>query len=307
MSHVIRVENLSKYYKTVHAVDGLNLEINQGEIYGFLGLNGAGKTTTIRMLLGMIIPTRGSAYLFGEKVRAGNGALWNRVGHLVEIPYSYPELTVQENLEIFYRLRFIKDANRLPEIIALLKLDRYRHTKAKNLSLGNAQRLGIAKAMIHKPQLLILDEPANGLDPEGIVEIRELLIDLAKNSGVTIFISSHILGEISRIASRIGIIHDGVILKETTADHLDKSRFRTLHIDTTDNEAALKVLKKQGFLVNTLTNGILEVHGDDAIRHPDMVSGLLCAAGLHQKDLHIDEEDLEHYFLRIVHNHNKSL
>ena len=307
MSQIIRVEHLSKHYKAVRAVDGITLDIKQGEIYGFLGLNGAGKTTTIRMLLGMISPSSGSATLFGQKVSAASRGLWNKVGHLVEIPYSYPELTLQENLEIFRRLRFIRDPERLGTVMQLLKIEQYRDIKVKNLSLGNAQRLGIAKALIHQPQLLILDEPSNGLDPEGIVEIRELLIDLAQNSGVTIFISSHILGEISKIATRIGIIHEGKILKETTAHQLDRSRFRTLHINTIDNETAKDLLKKQGFLVNVLTDGTLEVHGEDAIRHPDMVSGLLCAAGIHQKDLHVEEEDLERFFLRIVHNHNKTL
>ena len=206
---MIQTEDLTKHYGEVHAAEAVHLQIKQGEIYGFLGLNGAGKTTTIRMLLGMIRPTRGKAYLFGKKVDPGNMDIWNNVGHMVEMPYSYPELTVLENLEIFRRLRFLKDQNMINEMMDKLHLGPYRNTKVKNLSLGNAQRLGIAKAMIHHPHLLILDEPANGLDPSGIVQIRELLTDLAGKHGVTIFISSHILGEISRLATRIGIIHEG--------------------------------------------------------------------------------------------------
>ncbi len=230
---MIQTEDLTKHYGEVHAAEAVNLQIKQGEIYGFLGLNGAGKTTTIRMLLGMIRPTRGKAFLFGKKVDPGNMDIWNNVGHMVEIPYSYPELTVQENLEIFRRLRFLKDPKLLTEIMDKLFLGPYRNTKVKNLSLGNAQRLGIAKAMIHHPDLLILDEPANGLDPSGIVQIRELLMDLAENHGVTIFISSHILGEISRLATRIGIIHEGHMIRESDVDQLKNSRYRALHVNTT--------------------------------------------------------------------------
>jgi len=148
---IIRTNNLSKNYGPVKAVQQISLNVNKGEIYGFLGLNGAGKTTTIRMLLGMINPTTGEPYLKGERVHAGSHELWNSVGYLVEIPYSYPELTVRENLEITRRLRFIKDASTVDSVIEKLKLTPYPDRKAKNLSLGNAQRLGLAKAMIHNP------------------------------------------------------------------------------------------------------------------------------------------------------------
>src|SRR4030042_841560 len=202
MDEIIRTENLKKHFGKVMAVDGIDLSIKKGEIYGFLGLNGAGKTTTIRMLLGMIRPTSGVSYIKCKKVNAGNSELWTGVGYLVEMPYSYPDLTVWENLEVVRRLRFIPDHDAVNSIIERLKLGPYRDRIAKNLSLGNAQRLGIAKAMIHDPELLILDEPANGLDPAGIVEIRELLLDLSHNQGVTVFMSSHILEEVARLADQ---------------------------------------------------------------------------------------------------------
>ncbi|MFD1903314.1 ABC transporter ATP-binding protein [Paenibacillus rhizoplanae] len=153
------------------------------------GLNGAGKTTTIRMLLGMIRPDSGSAYLFGRRVDAGSHKLWAEVGYMVETPYSYPELTVRENLEIIRRLRSFPDRSAIDSIIDRLQLTAYRDRKAGTLSLGNGQRLGLAKAMLHHPQVLILDEPTNGLDPAGIVEVRELLRELAADQGVTIFLS----------------------------------------------------------------------------------------------------------------------
>ena len=305
MTDVIQTEDLTKHYGELHAAEAVHLQIKQGEIYGFLGLNGAGKTTTIRMLLGMIRPTRGKAYLFGKKVDPGNMDLWNKVGHLVEIPYSYPELTVVENLEIFYRLRFLKDKNLLTEMLDKLYLGPYRNIKVKNLSLGNAQRLGIAKAMIHRPDLLILDEPANGLDPSGIVQIRELLIELAENHGVTIFISSHILGEISRLATRIGIIHEGHMVRESDVDQLKKSRYRALHVDTLDNKQAFKLLIHQGYTPGYLSDGSLELPGESAISHPERVSALVASHGLPPVKIVVEEEDLEHYFFRIIKTNNR--
>ena len=302
---VIHTEGLTKHYGSLAAAEEINLQIRQGEIYGFLGLNGAGKTTTIRMLLGMIRPTRGKAYIFGKLVDAGNGDLWNDVGHLVEIPYSYPELTVRENLEIFRRLRFLKGKGDIRDVVGKLSLDPYMDTKAKNLSLGNAQRLGLAKAMIHKPGLLILDEPANGLDPYGIVQIRELLVDLAKNQGVTIFLSSHILGEVSRFATRIGIIHEGRMIRESDTDELKNSRHRSLIINTTDNTQAMKVLSEGGYAQGNLNNGIIELKDEEAMAHPERIAELLVIKGFPPKKLTLEEEDLEHFFFRIIQTNSK--
>jgi ABC-2 type transport system ATP-binding protein len=306
MTDVIQTEELTKHYGEVKATEAVNLQIKQGEIYGFLGLNGAGKTTTIRMLLGMIRPTRGMAFLFGKKVDPGNMELWNKVGHLVEIPYAYPELTVLENLEIFRRLRMLKDVSLINTMMERLHLLRYRNIKVKNLSLGNAQRLGIAKAMLHHPDLLILDEPANGLDPSGIVQIRELIIDLAENHGVTIFISSHILGEISRFATRIGIIHEGHMIRESGVDELENSRYRALHLDTLDNEKAIESLTHQGFTPAYLPDGSLELKEGKAITHPENISAMLVSQGLAPTKIVVEQEDLEHYFFRIIQTNNHS-
>jgi ABC-2 type transport system ATP-binding protein len=302
---VIHTEELTKRYGSLAAAEGINLQINQGEIYGFLGLNGAGKTTTIRMLLGMIRPTQGRALIFGKKVDAGNGSLWKKVGHLVEIPYSYPELTVKENLEIFRRLRFLNNGSAVDEIVDRLNLGQYLHVRARNLSLGNAQRLGFAKAMIHKPELLILDEPANGLDPYGIVQVRELLVDLARNQGVTIFISSHILGEISRFATRIGIIHEGRMIMETETDELKSSRNRILHISTANNNEAQKILLTSGFNPETESNGNILLKDGKAMAHPEKISELLVKNGLPPSKLNLEEEDLEQFFFRIIQKHTR--
>jgi len=171
----IMAAGLTKHFGPVTAVDNLDLNVRRGEIYGFLGLNGAGKTTTIRMLLGIIRPSAGSVSLFGTRIEPGQGSIWQRVGYLVETPHAYPDLTVRENLEIVRRLRKLGDTGAVARIVAELGLTHYVNRPARTLSLGNTQRLGLAKALIHHPDMLVLDEPVNALDPAGIVEIRGLV------------------------------------------------------------------------------------------------------------------------------------
>jgi ABC-2 type transport system ATP-binding protein len=221
-------------------LNNISIHVNQGEIYGFLGLNGAGKTTLIQILLGMIKPNTGSVKLFEHKLDT-NFHFWNKVGYLVETPYSYPNLSVIENLKVYYQLRKLKDKSLIDTVVDRLKLNAYAHIKANHLSLGNQQRLGLAKALFHKPELLILDEPINGLDPEGIVEVRELLLDFARN-GSTVFLSSHILGEISKVANRIAIIHQGRLVNELTTSQLINLQQRKLIVKTTSNADALMSL-----------------------------------------------------------------
>ncbi len=300
ISEIIRTENISKHYKDVEAVSDVSLSVRTGEIYGFLGLNGAGKTTTIRMLLGMIRPTSGAAFINGEKISADNKELWKRVGSLVEIPFSYPELTVRENLEIFRRLRFLPDRKAVDGVIDKLRLGTYADRKAKNLSLGNNQRLGLARALIHNPDILILDEPANGLDPAGIFEIREMLNNLAVNHGVTIFISSHILGEISRFANRIGIIHEGKLIQELDSGQLETLYRKRLLINSNDNNLALAILHKNGYEAAIFEGGLLSVSDERAIEMPGSIAEIMVNGGCPPTLLKVEEEDLETYFLRII-------
>ncbi len=300
MNEIITTNNISKHFGTTKAAIDISLSVGKGEIYGFLGLNGAGKTTTIRMLLGMISPTTGESYLNGKKVDANSHDLWKSVGYMVEIPYSYPELTVRENLEIFRRLRLIKDSDAVDSVIEKLKLGPYKDRKAKNLSMGNAQRLGLAKALIHNPDILILDEPTNGMDPAGIVEIRELFHDLAYNKGVTIFISSHILGEISKIATRIGIVHEGRLIQEMDVDQLHQQRKRWLSINVEDTTGAISFLKKKGYNPKITQNNTIKITHKDAIINPEKVNSTMVHAGFSVTLLLVEEEDLESYFLRII-------
>ncbi len=300
MDEVIRTEGLAKHFGNVHAVDGVSLKVGRGEIYGFLGLNGAGKTTTIRMLLGMIRPTAGSVHLHGENIGAEHADLWKRVGYLVETPSAYPELSVWENLEIIRHLRLVPEPASVDLIIDKLRLTAYRTRKAGTLSLGNAQRLGLAKALIHAPDVLILDEPANGLDPAGIVEIRGMLRQLASNQGVTIFISSHILEEISKLANRIGIIHEGKLVQELNTRELERLLNKRLIIDTVDNLKALSRLQDEKYSVRLTQNGLLATPDPKAISHPETIAMILVHAGLPPTMLKVEEENLESYFLRTI-------
>lgn len=300
MEYMIETRNLTKLFGKVTAVRDVSLKVRQGEIYGFLGLNGAGKTTTIRMLLGMIHPASGAAYLCGEEVQPGKTGIWKNVGYLVESPSAYPELSVRENLELVCRLRGLTDRHAVDAVMAKLQLGPYAARKARHLSTGNAQRLGLAKALIHHPSLLILDEPANGLDPAGILEIRELLRDLAFRQGVTIFLSSHILAEVARFATRIGIIHQGCLLEEVDTERLDQLRHKRLLLDMADKEAAKAQLTRLGYAVDLATEGYLEIKTEQAIRQPEQIAIQLVQANLPPTLLKVEEEDLESYFLRTI-------
>ncbi len=300
MSTAIETKNLTKRYGAVTAVDGLSLRVEQGEIYAFLGLNGAGKTTTIRLLLGMIRPTSGEATILGHKIGRGEKKPWASVGYLVETADAYPELTVRQNLEAVRRLRPGVEPKAADRVIEQLGLTAYANRRTGTLSLGNKQRLGVAKALLHSPELLLLDEPANGLDPAGIVEMRNLLLNLAREQGVTVFMSSHILGEVSRLAQRIGIIHEGRLVQELDVAELERNRQQRLLIRTCDNQSACTTLHQAGFAATMTDNGAIEIKETAAIEQPDEIATRLVKAGQAPTMLVIEREDLEHYFLRLV-------
>lgn len=300
MDRAILTSGLTKRYVHRTAVDRLSLQVREGEIYGFLGLNGAGKTTTIRLLLGMIRPSEESAWVFGVRVYPGALELWSRVGYLVETPAAYPELTVRENLEVFRRLRRVADPKAVERAIERLGLGPYADRRAGTLSLGNRQRLGLARALLHEPDLLILDEPVNGLDPTGIVEIRALLQELVRQRGVTVFMSSHLLSEVARIATRIGVIHEGRLIQELDAEELERRCRRWLVVDARDRRAAQAILEAAGFTVDSGENGELVVTGEHAIACPDDVARLLLERNMCLTRLSVEQEDLESYFLRLI-------
>lgn len=300
MEPVIETRGISKRYKNFQAVKDVSISIDKGEIYGFIGLNGSGKTTTIRMMLGMIKPTAGVCHIKGEKVSPTNHRIWRSVGHIVETPYAYPELTVKENLNIFSRLKRVEGTDAVDKVMDQLNLTRYANKKAGHLSLGNAQRLGIAKALIHSPDILILDEPMNGLDPSGIVEVRELLQDLVFNKGVTILLSSHQLSEVAMIATKIGIINEGSLIKEISTNTLNALLDQQLIVDTRDNQGAQALFENMGYLSKINNHGLIEVSDERAIQTPDEISQLLVNNGHPPTKLMVRERNLESYFLKTI-------
>ena len=301
----VETAGLTKRYRGgVLAVDDVALRVARGEIYAFLGLNGAGKSTTIRMLLGMIRPTAGHAELFGQRVAAGATSLWRRVGHLVESATAYPELTVRDNLDIARRLAGMTDRGAVDAVIERLALEAYADQRAGTLSLGNLQRLALARALLPGPDLLVLDEPANGLDPAGVIEIRELIRALANERGVTVFMSSHILGEVDRLATRIGIVHRGRLVEELDREALERHRDRRLEVAARDLDRAEAALRSAGL---TPTRGvpdggsaILELRDSRALDAPDVVATVLVAAGAPPTRLAIARESLEDHFIRLT-------
>ena len=295
----IETTGLTKRYAEVTAVDNLELQVRPGEVYGFLGRNGAGKTTTIRMLLGLVRPSAGRIRIFDRDLATCRPEAVALVGSLVETATAYPTLTVRENLEIQRRLT-LSDLRSMEEVVQLLGLQELENRRAGRLSLGNKQRLALARALLSGPRLVILDEPANALDPAGIVEIRRLLRRLADERGVTVFVSSHILGEVSQLADRIGIIHRGRLVEEIDSKALDQPNHRRLVIQVSSPEKALPLLRDLPGVdaVLALPEGALEVSGPAP--EPAVAARAMVEAGIDIHALVPSADDLESRFLRLT-------
>lgn len=242
LDNIIEVKNLTKIYDKIPRVNNLNLNVKKGEIYGFLGPNGAGKTTTMKMLLDLVKPTKGEIRIFNKDLEKEKVNILRETGSIIENPSYYGHLTGAENIEIVEKLldlpKGIGD-----RALKLVSLEKDKNKKVKDYSLGMKQRLGIAMALVRSPQLLILDEPTNGLDPAGTKEIRELIKKLAHEYGITVMISSHLLSEIEKVADRIGIIQNGSLIFEGDFEELDELKNPELIIETSDNYKALEILR----------------------------------------------------------------
>jgi len=243
METIIQVKGLVKHFKDVKAVDGLSFSVNRGEIYGFLGQNGAGKSTTIRMLLSLVEPTNGSIQIFGKELKDNRSAILKSTGAVIEKPDLYKYMTAFENLSIFARLSGKRlNSSEIKDRLERVGLADRAHSKVKTFSQGMKQRLGIAVALVHDPDLIILDEPANGLDPQGIAEIRNLILHLGRDLKKTVLVSSHLLSEVEQIADRLLIINRGKKMVEgTIAELLDPSKMQ-LELNTGDNAYALSLM-----------------------------------------------------------------
>jgi ABC-2 type transport system ATP-binding protein len=295
----ISARGLSKSYGPVKAVVSVDLDVRRGEIYGFLGRNGAGKTTTIRMLLGLVRPSAGEISILGSSLTGDRAGVLSRVGYFVESATAYPNLTVRENLHLQRRLMRIPAVS-VSRIIELLKLEEYADRLAGRLSLGNKQRLSLARALIHEPELLILDEPANGLDPAGIVEIRALLRRLADERRVTIFMSSHLLDEVEHLADRVGIVHAGSLVEEVDYRELRKNGRLAIEIEVDDVGRAQRVLRDELGFVDFSRSGESALRVWDGAATPASIARALVGAGIALERLVPMEEDLELHFLRLT-------
>jgi lantibiotic transport system ATP-binding protein len=281
-------------------LDNVNLEVPQGSIYGFLGPNGAGKTTTLRLLLGLLRNQKGSIEIFQKNFLAHRIEILKRLGSLIEQPSLYGHLTAIENLEIYRRI-YKCSKSRVGEALKLVSLENTGKKKAKQFSLGMKQRLSIAIALLHQPELLILDEPTNGLDPNGIIEVRELLKRLNKEFGTTVLVSSHILNEVERMATHVGIIHKGKMLFQGTLPDLQhmKTKQAALEIETNDNAKATQLLQEQ-FSVQQHENKIFIPFQNK--EQTAKVNRLLVQNGLNVFALYPQQSDLEQLFLDITSN-----
>jgi len=300
MNHAVEIEHFSKFYGNVRAVHDISLRVKPGEIYGFLGLNGAGKTTTIRAMLGMIHPTAGQINVLGQPVGPAGQGPWGKVGYLVENASAYPDLTVRENLEIARRLHTVESPHAVDEIIDRLGIRPYANRKTGKLSTGNLQRLCLARAILHQPELLILDEPTNGLDPAGVVEIRELLAEMARSHNVTIFMSSHILTEVERLATRIAIIHNGQIIEDLDREKLLRYRMQQLEVQTRNQPLALQSLQAAGYTVKPNGNESLYLLDQRAVTSPEDVAVLLVKANVPPVKLALKQQNLEEHFMQLT-------
>ena len=239
MPAIIEVKNLTKQFKDVTAVNNLSFTVNAGDVYGFLGQNGAGKSTTIRMLLTLLKPTAGSIHIFNKDLNTKRKEILTQVGAIIEKPDLYKYLTAYQNLSFFAKISGVKvSANKLMEQLEMVGLLERAHSKVKTFSQGMKQRLGIAVALIHDPELIMLDEPTNGLDPQGIADVRNLIISLSKKFGKTVLVSSHLLTEIELIANRILIIDKGNKIVEGTSDELLDPAKTIVALNTLDNPSA---------------------------------------------------------------------
>jgi ABC-type multidrug transport system ATPase subunit len=253
---VIESKGLMKKIGEKCIVDHVDLQINKGDIYGFLGPNGAGKTTTIRMLLGLIKPSSGSIHIFGKELRKERIAILRKVGSLVEYPSYYGHLNAIENLETVRRIIDVPKS-RIDEVLSIVRLTKEAKRAVKGYSLGMKQRLGIAAALLGQPELLILDEPTNGLDPSGILEIRELIKSMPAQHGMTILLSSHLLAEMDQMATRVGIITKGKLIFQDDIETLRLRARNFIRMEVGDPHQAFRLLKAAGLEVELDKGGLL--------------------------------------------------
>lgn len=296
MEYILETNDLRKQYKDFKALNGLTMHVPKGSIYGFVGKNGAGKTTLIRLISGLQTPTSGDFKIYGISYKDNNiSNARKKMGAVVETPSIFHDLTAYENIKMQYDILGIKDYRTINDLLKLVGLENTGKKMAKNFSLGMRQRLGIAVALCGSPEFLVLDEPINGLDPEGIVEIRKLIKKLNKERNITILISSHILDELSRVATHYGFIADGKIIKEMSAEEFEEDSKKSINIIT--DKPLEKALRENNYNYKLINDTTANIYGEIAIT-PLVLQ-------LHEKGISViklteNEENLEHYFFSLL-------
>lgn len=298
MEYVLTTTDLSKDYRNFKALNALSMHIPQGAIYGFVGKNGAGKTTLIRLICGLQTPTSGDYSLFGIDSKNKNIVkARRRMGAVVETPSIYLDMTAEENLKEQYRIVGMPSFDGIPDLLNLVGLQNAGKKKASNFSLGMKQRLGIAIALAGNPDFIVLDEPTNGLDPQGIIEMRELILKLNREYGITFLISSHILDELARLATHYGFIDKGCLVKEISAAELEASCRKCVRVKVSDTKILASVLDKLGIEYNATSDNTADIYGNIKL------SKLAAALADNNCDLissHEIDESLETYFINLV-------
>jgi len=299
MEYVLTAENLAKHYGSFKALDGLSLHVPKGSVYGLVGRNGAGKTTLIRLLCGLQMPTAGTYTLYGVPCSDSRQitAVRRRMGAVVETPSIYLDLSAEDNLKAQNRVLGLPSDDGIPALLRLVELDHTGKKKAMHFSLGMKQRLGIAIALAGDPDFLILDEPINGLDPQGIVEMRELILRLNREKNITVLISSHILDELARLATHYGFIDAGHMVKEMSAGEIDAACRKCLRLVVSDVRALARVLTEQNVGFKILSEREADVYAQPNISH---LAAALDAEGCELVSAHERDESLESFFLSLV-------
>ena len=298
MEFILKTNALSKSYRKFRALDGVTMNVPKGAIYGFVGRNGAGKTTLIRLICGLQDPSAGAFTLYGTKHTDSKIARARRhMGAVVETPAFYGDMTAAENLKMQYAMLGLPSYDGIDDLLKLVRLDDTGKKKAKNYSLGMKQRLGIALALCGNPDFLILDEPINGLDPQGIVEIRELILRLNRERNITVLISSHILDELAKLATHYGFIDKGKIVQEISAAELEAKCRKYLHVKVTDAALFANVMDKRGAEYEILSDTEANLYGEYKISE---LSAALAAEQCELLSITEHEESLENYFINLV-------
>ncbi len=298
MNTVLKIRNLEKRYRNFKVLKNLNMNIEKGSIYGLIGKNGAGKTTLIRIICGLQEPSEGTYSIYGESNKNGNiESVRCRMGAIIEAPSIYSEMNAKDNLIEQYKLVGIPNLNSIDELLKLVGLENTQKKKVKNFSLGMKQRLGIAMSLAGNPDFLILDEPINGLDPEGIIEIRELILKLNKEKRITILISSHYLDELSKIATHYGFLDNGSIIKEISSEELMKKMEQKIQLKVNNVKKVATYLEEKQFSYEVIDKNTINVYGK--INLPKFINEL-SKNNLTPEDIHQSEESLENYYMNLI-------